>query len=397
MTVDEKFDKLFALIEQKIKFTNKSSSVIAEEIAQEFGCSLRELSSFFTFVSGQTLTNYVKERKMMAAYESILNSEKYDANKAVELSGFADQPTFNKRFKIVFGLTPTEAFEKKDPSLLKVKLSWDKLQGIRVSSNAIKTIFGIDRAKFDEIKEIIKLQDKFKFDELQSEIAYYLYKSYEVPLKEAFRFVGEYHYNENAEEELIKELEDVREFFNLPPGYIFAEEEETIPRLSREELLNTRIKGDIDDPEIRYVYFRGDMDSIYTTYEVIDKLHEAGETDVTKVDIDVINICAYEEINVKYCKKAVAYFKANATEKHGKDAFREYIEYILRDVPTETAFENIYQLEGWDDYSEYTVFDMGLEHESAEYENEVLGTFTDFSARTDDREEPWYDYFSEEQ
>lgn len=371
MTVNEKFDKLFALIEQKIKFTDKSSSVIADEIAQEFGLSTRGLSDFFTFVSNQTLINYIKERKWMAVYENLLNSEKYDADKVVELSGLADQPTFNKRFKVVFDLTPTEAFKKKDPNLLKVKLSWDNLQEMRISSNAIKTIFGIDRSKFNEIKEIIGLQDEFSFDELQSEIAYYIYKFYDVPLKAAFRFVGEYHYNENVEEELAKEIEDIREFFNLPTEYIFAAEEEAIPRLSREEFLNTRIKGDIDNPEIRYVYFQGDMDSIYTVYNVIDKLHEAGENDVTQVDIDVVNICAYNEIHVGYCKKAVKYFKERATEEYGEEAFDEYIESILRNVPIETAFENILNLEGWDDYTSFTTLEIENKKDYVNYDEEI--------------------------
>lgn len=371
MTVNEKFDKLFALIEQKIKFTDKSSSVIAEEIAQEFGLSMRDLSNFFTFISDQTLISYIKERKMMAAYESILNSEKYDADKAVELSGLADQPAFNKRFKIVFDLTPTEAFEKKDSNLLKVKLSWDSLQEMRISSNAIKTIFGIDRLKFNEIKEIIGLQDEFNFDELQSEIAYYIYKFYDVPLKAAFRFVGEYHYNENVEEELAKEIEDICEFFNLPTEYIFATEEEAIPILSREEFLNTRIKGDIDDPEIRYVYFQGDMDSIYTVYNVIDKLHKAGEKDVTQVDIDVVNICAYDEIHVGYCKKAVKYFKERATDKYGEEAFDEYIESILRNVPIETAFENILNLEGWDDYTSFATLELENKEDYVDCDEDV--------------------------
>lgn len=346
MTIEEKFDKLFTSVEQKVKKNYNSASAIAEEIAQEFGMQMREMSCVFSFVSNQTLLDYIKERKMMLAYESIIESEKFNAEKAISLSGLSDQATFNKKFKSVFNLTPTEAFKKRDFSLLKIKLSWNDLQTLNISSDLMartskpivsKTIFGIDKSKFNELKEIVELQEVFGFNEFQSQAAYYIHATYDISLNDAFAFVDEFYYNEQDSVLDPSDCSD-REF----DSFNFFD----------------RIKGAIDDYEVRYVYFECDIDSIYTVYNVINKLHNAGEEDVTKVDIDVINICAYEEINVAYCKRAVEYFKEHATDKHGEDAFDEYIDMILCNKPIEIAFANIIQLEDIDDYTLYTPSDL---------------------------------------
>ncbi len=355
MTGSERIDKVTELIESEIK-KDKSPSKIADSVAQRFGISTRDLHTVFMFLTGQTLINYIKERKLMASYENIVNSKDFDAQVAVSLSGLGDQPAFNKVFKKTFGCTPKEAFDKKDYSLLKIRMTWDHMGNSEiipinefVEMKPLKKdkIFGVEHSKFEQIKEIIELQEIYGFDELESRTAYDIYTDYDLPLKDAFRFVSEYKYCENHpieinEEELIEEL-------GLSPDFQFAPEEEDIDTLSRVGYID-RIKEGVRDPEVRYVYFNCDMNSIYTTFNVIEKLHSAGETDVTQVDIDVINICAYEDIDVCYCKKAVLYYKEHATDEYGDDAFCEYMGYILENQPIEAAFSNIYQTDGWDDY-----------------------------------------------
>ena len=112
---------------------------------------------------------------MMAVYESILDSEEYDAKVCVELSGLADQPTFNKRFKKSFGLTPLEAFQKKDRSLLKIKITWKNTQQTQNVSTNSDMIFGLTRAKYSEIKELVLLEEQLGFEESQSKIVYNQY------------------------------------------------------------------------------------------------------------------------------------------------------------------------------------------------------------------------------
>ena len=84
--------------------------------------------------------------------------------------------------------------------------------------------------------------------------------------------------------------------------------------------------------------------------------------DVTKVDINAIKICAYTELYAGYCIRAMQYYKDNATDEYGDDAFDEYIEYILENQPYETAFSNITRLKGWDDCEDVVLYDDDFEY-----------------------------------
>lgn len=345
ITPNEKIDKLFELIEQEVRKGFKSKHAIAERIAQEFGVSTRDLSTVFSFLLNQTLIDYIADRKLMAAYESLITSENFDVQTAIFLSGLGDQSAFNKRFKIRFEMTPMEAHKQKDISPLQVKMSWNALQTTEISMQTQKhassnrssknTMFGISREKLGEIETMLELRDTYGFDELQCELVYYIFVTYNIPLNAAFRFVDEFKYADDTDDEELAELDDY-------------------PKLSRDEYIYSRVRESIDDPEMRYVYFQGDMDSIYTVYSVIDKLHNQGIKDVTELDIRIIDICAYDEIHVDYCIKAIKYFDSYSTEEYGDDAFNEYIESILCNIPIEIAFANISQLEGWDDYPSIT-------------------------------------------
>ena len=68
MTGSEKIDRVTALIESEIK-KDKSASEIADNVAREIGNSTRDLSTIFSFMTGKTLIDYIKERKLNASYE----------------------------------------------------------------------------------------------------------------------------------------------------------------------------------------------------------------------------------------------------------------------------------------------------------------------------------------
>lgn len=203
MTGSEKIDRVTALIESEIK-KDKSASEIADNVAREIGNSTRDLSTIFSFMTGKTLIDYIKERKLNASYEHIIDSERFDAKTAVTLSGLGDQSALIKKFNNAYGMTPKEAHAKKDRSLVKARMKWNdfshvEIQEITSEENdtviANNTVFGLARTKYEEVKEAIELQELYGFDELQSEIAYYIYQTYDFPLKETFRFVDEYDYD----------------------------------------------------------------------------------------------------------------------------------------------------------------------------------------------------------
>lgn len=378
MTLNEKIDRVFDFIEKEVKSGYKSKHEIVDAVAKEFYISPRELSTVFVFFLNQTLNDYIAERKMNSAYESIIYSDEFDSETAIMLSGLGDQPSFIKAFKKHYGMTPKEVFENKDNSHIKIKLSWDTLQKTEISSDiqkqackhiSKKNLYGLDRVKYDEITKINDLLDYYGFDELQGELAYYVYTNYNIPIEQAFRFVDEYKYDDTPDEYNSDLDDDFLAFINLSNDTGI----EDFEQLNRDEFLYTRIKDDISNPEIRYVYFLCDMDSIYTTYKVIEKLHRQGEPDATQLDTEIINICAYDDIHVSFCKKAIDYFKKHATNEHGVDAYNEYINLILCNTPIELAFDSLIQLEGWNDYpilsqEEYEI-EQALLNEELEYQD----------------------------
>lgn len=143
------------------------------------------------------------------------------------------------------------------------------------------------------------------------------------------------------------------------------------PLMSIEEFYNLYVMNNVSDLEIRYVYFDAEIWSIFHTLNVIDKLNEAGETDITKLDVELIQMCVHNDISVEYAKKAVQYFKENATSQHGQDAFDEYVELILNDVHYEIAFWELIDLDGWDDFSDTLIDDQSYCQKLSEYYNIV--------------------------
>lgn len=356
MTGSEKIDRVTALIESEIK-KDKSASEIADNVAREIGNSTRDLSTIFSFMTGKTLIDYIKERKLNASYEHIIDGERFDAQTAVTLSGLGDQSALIKKFNNVYGMTPKEAHAKKDRSLVKARMKWNDFSHVEIQEitseendtvTTNNTVFGLARTKYEEVKEAIGLQELYGFDELQSEIAYYIYQTYDFPLKETFRFVDEYDYDTRSSKLSDDNIdEDLKELLNKVFSNDVVDDE---PEMERTEYYNYFAKGDADDPEIRYAYFVVGVKSIPAIYNLIDKLHALGDNDITELEPELIEMCAYEDFDARFCKKAVAYYLDNATDEYGDDAFEEYVGYLLNGQYIEDAFDNIWHTEGWDDY-----------------------------------------------
>lgn len=365
MSVSEKFNKIMDSIETKVRSKEKHSSEIVKEVSRENGISERPLNAVMLFLLNMTTLDYIKSRKLNLSYEYLVKDKKPDINTAIQISGAADQSAFTKKIKKEFGVTPKEAVKNRDRSALKAKVCWENIDQFEVSdSNFSETddeneenIFGIDQNKYEEINEYIELKYLYQFDELQGKTAYYIYKEYGERLSEAFRFVDQFQYDEYEIDE-----GKLKEELNLPPDYQFAADSGDFCRLNRKECFEKIVKNCADDPELHYVFFRAEISSIFCAYRAIEKFHNVGVNDVTKVDINAIKICAYTELYAGYCIRAMQYYKDNATDEYGDDAFDEYIEYILENQPYETAFSNITRLKGWDDCEDVVLYDDDFEY-----------------------------------
>ena len=83
-----------------------------KDLAKIVGVSEYSLQRIFVFITGISLSDYIKKRRLSKAYEDICNDDckiidiafKYQYNSA---------PSFNRAFKIEFGITPTECRKNK--------------------------------------------------------------------------------------------------------------------------------------------------------------------------------------------------------------------------------------------------------------------------------------------
>ena len=96
MSVSERYDRLISLIEDKVKDPYLSYNDIVTQIVREATSNERDLTTIMKFLAGTTLVDYIKTRKMMAAYESLANDNREDAiNQATAISGKGTPNSFS--------------------------------------------------------------------------------------------------------------------------------------------------------------------------------------------------------------------------------------------------------------------------------------------------------------
>ena len=85
-----------------------SEAISFKTLADIYGYSSFHFHRIFTAITNLTITNYIKERRLKLAYNCLL-----DINSTVSevcfKYGFNSIQTFNRSFKDMFGMTPTEA------------------------------------------------------------------------------------------------------------------------------------------------------------------------------------------------------------------------------------------------------------------------------------------------
>ena len=87
----------------------------------------RARNEIFKFLIGCTLKQYLNRRLMMRAYRELLEQEEYNPEPLINLLGVSSESTLYKKFKETFGMSPREAFEKKDRSLYEGPALWPTL------------------------------------------------------------------------------------------------------------------------------------------------------------------------------------------------------------------------------------------------------------------------------
>lgn len=201
----EKYDMIVAQIEDAV---NQDIENIPELLSKKTGLHMRVLGDAFQFVSGMTLSQYIKQRRMIRAMH-YRNEHNCSLEDVAERFGFSDAPTMSKAFKSSFGISPSqmsvEDLTKQQP------LTADKL----MSED--------DNQKFDEIRGALDLNCVYGLSDAEAAFAYELSKKRDIPLQDAFELVESFVLQENYpmfREEFLEFTDRIRAYLEEEKVFI---------------------------------------------------------------------------------------------------------------------------------------------------------------------------------
>lgn len=102
------------LVEKVLYFIDENiqEDITYEKIASVFGYSSFHFHKIFSSVTGQTITDYAKKRRLTIAHQKLCETQEKVADICYEV-GFNSIQTFNRAFKETFGIQPLQARERK--------------------------------------------------------------------------------------------------------------------------------------------------------------------------------------------------------------------------------------------------------------------------------------------
>ena len=90
---------------------NLTNEININELAKIGGISVNSLQRIFTFMTGITITEYIKKRRLSKAFEEIKNTDIKIVDVALKYQ-YNSTISFDRAFKKNFGVTPIECREK---------------------------------------------------------------------------------------------------------------------------------------------------------------------------------------------------------------------------------------------------------------------------------------------
>ncbi len=201
MNAEQRFDALSDMIEQEVTCRfGKRPSYIVQDVCTATGVGIREINAIFSFLTGMPLLEYIRERKLMASYRLLITSDVFDIDAAIEVAGYDNQSSYGKRFKERFGMTPKQAFKKRQANLYKNPLKWKQLaEKDAPEYDTLAEVvpieqarFGIREEEFLRISLAIGLQELLQMNDAAANTAYRLAGRLDIDLPAAFEILLEF-------------------------------------------------------------------------------------------------------------------------------------------------------------------------------------------------------------
>lgn len=335
MNAKSRYDDLILKIEARAQDRDAKVSTIMSFIASTSAFTVVDIDSILRFMTGDTLKQYIKTRKLMAAYRFLVNTDvqKVTSAKAIsiaiDIAGYDNQSSFTKRFSGFFHLSPKEAFLKKDYSLLTPPLTWDaiscdtdfsKTNGDEVSQMESTIKFGIPKEQYDKAIEAHELEILYGLPTVFSQIAFDLAEQQGVSLNDAFAFADSLHdFGGDFSKEGLEP--EIAEMYSDNP--------------------EENIKAAANNPYIQFMFFQCGL-SVSSAHELSQFRIPMSEKEIMEMDPRMLYEFAYaEHMEFFFFKSAYEYYAEQTNDDHSSEDFDEYIDLLYRGIPKEVALEEI--------------------------------------------------------
>lgn len=191
MSFQNRFNGIIESIENHI---SQKEDQIPERLAQESGVHLRMVADAFQFITGITLAQYIKQRRMIHALNYKMNSNCSMETAATDY-GFADAPTLSKAFKANFGISPSQMSKEMLKTYMPLTIervmatAGLKSDNDGICANEKSEILGVANEQFQIIKQVLEMNAVYGLSDKEAEYAYNLSRKYGAPLSSAFEFI----------------------------------------------------------------------------------------------------------------------------------------------------------------------------------------------------------------
>lgn len=286
MNVKDKFNNMMLFIEDEVnKKYPRRTKYIADIVQNQEFYSPREINAIFKYLTEKTLLEYIRERKLMAAYSELINSENWEdgLQDAISRSDSNDQSTLIKRFRESFNMTPKEAYEQKDTSLIKPVSTWDYISSADIDSEVEKSKqeatplkFGLSQIAYKKATEAAEWQSFYSMSDEESEIAFSIAEKLNINMRLAFDFIfecGDCDIDTDYSVEQLISIDMLYAYIVLFNGVLdYKYVDEFIQQAHSYDFDIRKLKVDLNDID----YFESIYNQFYTfsTLELIIAAHE---------------------------------------------------------------------------------------------------------------------------
>lgn len=335
MNAKARYDDLILKIEEGAQDKNTDVNTIMSSAVSASAFAPVDLNAILSFMTGYSLRQYIKIRKLMAAYRFLIDADvrkitsTQAISTAVAISDYDNQSSFTKKFSAFFQLTPKEAFRKKDYSLLTPPLTWDaiacdtdfsKTNGDEVSQMTSTMIFGIPKEQYDKAIEAHELEILYGLPTVFSQIAFDLAEQQGVSLKDAFAFADSlYDYGGNFTKEGLEP--EIADMYSDDPV--------------------ENIKVIAFNPYVQFMFFQCGL-SVSSAQELSHFRLPLSEKEIMEMDPRMLYEFAHaEHMEFYFFKSAYEYYKEHTSDDYSSEDFDDYIDLLYRGIPKEVALEEI--------------------------------------------------------